>query len=134
MVFDPLEPLRKDAERISKALGISFPYIPPEKKYRLVKRTKRGSLVVILREGDKAVLEIPNLEDMNDISNLLNASGIKWSTQSGISKPTWEGTPAYLREPRGVGEGYPGVTITFDYSDLEKVMEGRLLQPMMLET
>ncbi len=113
--------------------GHGAKWIPPEEKYRLVKRTKRGSLVVVQRKGDKATLEIPNLEDMNDISNLLNASGIKWSMQAGISKPTWEGTPAYLREPRDISGAYRGYTITFDYSDLEKVIEGRILQPLMLE-
>lgn len=108
-------------------------WIPPEEKYRLVKRTKRGSLVVIQREGDKAIIEVPNLEDMLDISKLLNASGIKWDMRSGISKSAWEGTPAHLRGSRGVGKGYPGYTVMFNFSDLEKVIGGRILQPLMLE-
>lgn len=104
-----------------------------EEKYRLVKRTKRGSLVVIHREGDKAIIEISNMEDMLDISKLLNASGIKWNMESGISKDAWEGTPARSRKPRGVSKGYPGHTITFDFGDLEKVINGRMLQSLMLE-
>ncbi len=109
-------------------------WVPPEEKYRLVKRTKRGSLIVVYREGDRAELEIPNMEDMEDISNLLSASGIKWESRSGISKNAWEGTPAYLRTPRGISKGYPGRTVMFDYSDLERVIQGGILQPMMLES
>ena len=46
------------------------------KTFQLLKRTKRGSLVVVGHEGDKAKIELANFEDMQDLSNLLNASGI----------------------------------------------------------
>ena len=78
----------------------SGPYISPEEKYQLVRRTKRGSLVVIEREGSKATIDVTNYEDMLDISNLLNASGIKWHTES--------------------IEG--GRRVEFNFSDLEYVM------------
>jgi len=105
---------------------------PLEEKYRLVKRTKRGSLVVIEREGDKAKLEIPNLKDSRDISNLLSTAGIKFDSSGGISKNAWEGAPVGLRTERGVmakkSGTYPGLTLTFDFADLEKVMQGRFLK------
>lgn len=112
-------------------------YVPPEEKYRLVKRTKRGSLVVIQREGNLAKLEITNMEDMMGISHLLNAAGVKFTTEAGVGKHAWEETPAYIRTPReppSIRAGtYPGHTLLFDYSDLERVMEERILQPLLLE-
>lgn len=115
---------------IPRALG---KYIPPEEKYRLVKRTKRGSLVVIQREGGKATLEVANIEDMMDISRFLRVSGIKWDIQSGISKSAWEGVPVYLRMPRGMGKGYPGYTITFDFSELERIVSPLEKEILLLE-
>lgn len=112
-------------------------YVPPEEEYRLVKRTKRGSRVVIRREGNQARVELANHEDATDISNLLNAAGVRFESESGISKSAWEGIPVYLRQergPMGVEHGtYPGITITFDYGELERVMQGGILQPMMIE-
>lgn len=98
----------------------------PEKKYRLVKRTKRGSLVAIRREGDKAIIEVPNVQDMMDLSDLLNAAGIKWEVRTGISKSAWEGTPAHLRSSipfwHKITDPYPGNTVEFNFADLELVM------------
>jgi len=128
-----LSSLEEAQQWVDQYLGRPTRYVPPEEQYRLVKRTKRGSLVVVQREGDKAILEIVNYEDMLDISRLLDASGIKWDSRSGVSKHAWEDTPAYLRSPRGISKDYPGHTITFDYSDLEEVMGRRILQPLMLE-
>ena len=101
-------------------------YVPPEEKYRLVRRTKRGSLITITRQGNEARLEITNLEDMNDISSLLNATGIVWGTESGISKPTWEGASPRSRISRGPESErlniYPGRTVTFDFTELERII------------
>ena len=84
-----------------------------------------------------ALLEITNLEDMQDVSNLLNAAGIKRDTYTGISKSTWEGTPAYLRPERGpasVRAGiYPGKTIKFNFADLESVMNEMGTSHLLLE-
>lgn len=90
----------------------SNPYVPPEEKYRLVRRTKRGSLVTIERVGQKARLEVTNPEDMRDISNLLNASGIQWIM---FQEPTQQ---------------FIGWIIEFDFSELERVTKGL---PLMLE-
>lgn len=119
-------------------VGVRSGTDPNSEKYRLVKRTKLGSLVEIRREGDKAKIEISNIEDIRDISNLLNATGIKWDMSAGISKSAWEGMPQWRRIKRGPmserAGTYPGQTITFDYADLEKVMEGRILPYLKLES
>jgi len=94
-------------------------YITPEEKYHLVRRTRRGSLITIERVGNKAVLEITNYEDMINISNLLNAAGIKWTTHS--KEETF-----IPREKR-----YGRVRVVeFDFSELERVVKDL---PLMLE-
>ncbi len=94
-------------------------YIPPEEKYHMVRRTRRGSLVTIERVGNKAVLEITNYEDMTSISNLLNAAGIKWTM--------------YAKEdtfiPREKRYGRV-LVVEFDFSELERVIKKL---PLMLE-
>ncbi len=103
-------------------------YVPPEEKYRIIARTKRGSLVVVTRDEDEAKIEIANFEDMNDISNLLNATGIVWKSHSGISGIAWEAVPPYLRGERSPEtirlNIYPGRTVVFDFAELERVMGG----------
>ncbi len=94
-------------------------YVPPEEKYHMVRRTRRGSLVTIERVGNNAVLEITNYEDMTSISNLLNAAGIKWTT--------------YAKEdtfiPREKRYGRV-LVVEFDFSELERVVKDL---PLMLE-
>lgn len=133
-MIDPLDPLKRDVQRINKALrkSLQLEQAGPV-EYELVKRTKRGSLVVITKVGRQARLEIAKPQDMMDISKLLDASGIRWEIRSGISKPAWEGTPAWLRMERGpesirLGK-YPGHTIEFDFGELERVVRG---VPLML--
>ena len=112
-------------------------YAPPEQKYRLVKRTKRGSLVVIQHEGNMAKLEITSMEDTNDITRFLYEACVMYRVEHCVSKGAWEGAPAHLRTKRDVpsikANYYPGLTITFDYGELERILAGLRLQPLMLE-
>ncbi len=100
--------------------------VPIEDRYRLVKRTKRGSRIAILSEGNQAKVELVNIEDANDVTSLLNAAGITYTSGSGVGKITWEDTPVQLRSKRGPmniqNRTYPGVTITFDFGELERLM------------
>lgn len=89
----------------------SSSYVPPEEKYSLVKRTRRGSLVTIEKVGQRALLEVTNLEDMTDISNLLNAAGIKWA--STLKENT------FIPREKRYGTAW---IIEFDFSELERVM------------
>ncbi len=88
-------------------------HIPPEEKYRLVKRTKRGSLITIARVGDKAVLEITNYEDMLDVSNLLNEAGIEWTT--------YPKEKVFIPREKRYGRV---LIVKFDFRELEQVVEG----------
>ena len=88
-------------------------YTPLEEKYRLVKRTKRGSLVTIVRVGDMAVLEITNYEDMLDVSNLLNEAGIEWTT--------YPKEKVFIPREKRYGRV---LIVKFDFSELERVVEG----------
>jgi len=85
-------------------------------KYRLVKRTKHGTLVVIQREGNKAIIDTTSYEDMNDLIHLLDTAGINRE----LSQP-----------PHLVGKGW---RIEFDFSELEKIVtkEEEEEQPLLL--
>jgi len=119
---------------VPHAAGI---YQSLEEKYRLIKRTKRGSRIVIQREGNLAKVELLNNEDAMQLSMLLNAAGIRYKSESGVRKDAWEGTPAHLREKRGVMSvkhgTYPGRTVTFDFGELERIMKDNMLMPTMIE-
>ena len=88
-------------------------HTPLEEKYRLVKRTKRGSLVTIVRVGDKADLEITNYKDMLDVSNLLNEAGIEWTT--------YPKEKVFIPREKRYGRV---LIVKFDFSELERVVEG----------
>jgi len=82
-------------------------------KYSLVRRTRRGSLVVIEKEGNKAIIDVTDVDDMNDLHKLLTAAHIPYE----LSQP-----------PKLIGRGW---RITFNFSDLAKVIEqikSRLLE------
>ena len=87
-------------------------------QYSLVRRTTRGSLVAVKRESNMAYLEVTNFEDMNEISNLLNAAGIQ--------RTTTRKEETYI--PREKRYGFAWI-VEFDYSELEKVMGGLSFLP-----
>jgi len=87
----------------------------PEERYRLVKRTKRGSLITIEREGSKAVIDVTNLEDMRDLTHLLDAAGISWNM---------------YQPPELIGKGW---RIDFNFADLESVVSQMRLSSLLLE-
>ena len=97
-------------------------YVPPEEKYWLIKRTRRGSLVTIERVGNKAVVEVTNYEDMMDISGLLNAAGIKWK---GHRKER-----TFIPREKRYG---PTWIAEFDFSDLEEVIMNLEDRKLLLE-
>ena len=118
--------MMNDLPHLSGMIPNPGKYVPPEEKYRLVKHTRRGSLIVVTKADDMAKLEVTNFEDMQAISRLLSASGIEWKTRRGVSKPVWEDASPLYREKRGAESIrlglYPGSTIEFDFLELERVM------------
>lgn len=110
-----------------------------QRGYQYVKRTKRGSLVAITEREGRAIVEVPNHEDMFDLSNMLNHLGVRFDMRPGISKSAWEGAPIHMRQPRHrfakFTDPYPGWTVEFDFHELERVLSqsGMFLTPLLLE-
>ncbi len=95
-------------------------YVPPEEKYRVVRRTRRGSLVTVERVGNKAVMEITNSDDMRDISNLLNAAGIAWTAEHKES--------TFIPREKRYGSA---LVVKFNFDELERVVKEL---PLMMES
>lgn len=71
-----------------------------------------GSLVTITREGNQALLEVTNPDDMKNISDLLNALKIEWKTHR---KET-----AFIPREKRYG---PVLVVEFDFEKLETIMD-----------
>lgn len=92
-------------------------------KYLLVRRTPRGSLVSVQRSGgEKCLIKITNPEDMRDIANLLNYSGIEWRM--------FKKEPLSYKPMRSRVKPDENWYIEFNFSDLvpvQEVIETKLL-------
>lgn len=84
--------------------GPPIPRTTLSSRYRLVKRSRRGSLVTIEKVGNKATIDVASYEDMNDLTHLLNAARVEFKMS---------------QSPKHAGHGW---RVEFDFSDLEKAM------------
>ena len=82
----------------------------PHHHWEFYKTTPRGSAIGISRDSGICYVGVACPEDMTDLSNLLNASGIQWDMYIGTSRT---GHPW----PR-----YKAWVVQFNYSDLEQVV------------
>ncbi len=95
-----------------------------EERWKLVRRTPRGSVVSIESKGrEKCLIKVTNMEDMSDITNLLNSSGVTWRS---FKKELPIHRPMRKELPRD-----PNLYIEFDFSDLGPVKD--ILGPGVLE-
>lgn len=95
-----------------------------EERWKLVRRTPRGSIVSIESKGrEKCLIKTTSLEDLRDITRLLDSSGIQWRMFQRESPPY---KPMRKRLPRD-----PNWYIEFDFADLGPVKD--FLSPGLLE-